>query len=377
MAISLYTGLPGHGKSYGVVENVIIPALKKNRKVFSNIPMREDECIKQFGLTTIMFETGDIKDNPNWWSEVFEKGSLFVLDEVAMLWPAGLKANNLRDSDKEFLSQHRHMVSSDGFSTEIVLMVQKPSHIAAYVRGLVESTFWTKKLIAIGSSTKYRIDIYSGCSMGDNPIVDKRDREIYGSFKKEVYSLYVSQTMSDSESIGDERRVDSRFNVLKGYGIKFGFVVFILALFLVAYLFQDLKKGYGFGEDDNTKAKLTKESDGQSLEPSISKLPLKEVKHQSDKARKFLSSVDSITFTHKMTIQTQGQKVSKSYFKVVKGDTEATISDSELKLLGYAIKTISECIFFIEGGGFSEFVFCGKREEPKGFFQDLTTPPST
>jgi len=38
MAIDAYTGMPGHGKSYGVVEHVIIPSLKQGRHVVTNTP---------------------------------------------------------------------------------------------------------------------------------------------------------------------------------------------------------------------------------------------------------------------------------------------------------------------------------------------------
>ena len=60
MSISAYTGLPGHGKSYGVVDNVIRPALEKKREIFTNIPMNSDECLERFGMTVTQFKTEDI-----------------------------------------------------------------------------------------------------------------------------------------------------------------------------------------------------------------------------------------------------------------------------------------------------------------------------
>ena len=38
MSIVGYSGLPGSGKSYGVVENVVIPALEAGRHIITNIP---------------------------------------------------------------------------------------------------------------------------------------------------------------------------------------------------------------------------------------------------------------------------------------------------------------------------------------------------
>ena len=79
MSISAYVGMPGHGKSYGVVKHVIIPALKKARKVYTNIPMNEAECKRQFSISPVCFDIEDIKQNINWWAEVFEPGSIIVL----------------------------------------------------------------------------------------------------------------------------------------------------------------------------------------------------------------------------------------------------------------------------------------------------------
>ena len=110
MAISAYVGMPGHGKSYGVVENVIIPALKANRNVFSNIPMHDEYCIENYGSKTTYFEMQDVIDNPNWFTEVFVSGSIIVLDELWRLWAAGVKANNVLEQHKSFLAEHRHMV---------------------------------------------------------------------------------------------------------------------------------------------------------------------------------------------------------------------------------------------------------------------------
>ena len=42
MSITAYTGLPGSGKTYGVVQHVIVPALQAGRRVVTNIPMRAD-----------------------------------------------------------------------------------------------------------------------------------------------------------------------------------------------------------------------------------------------------------------------------------------------------------------------------------------------
>jgi len=66
MSILAYTGLPGHGKSYGVVENVILPALRMKRVVYTNIPLNDELCINDFGMSVVPFDIQDIIKNRNY-----------------------------------------------------------------------------------------------------------------------------------------------------------------------------------------------------------------------------------------------------------------------------------------------------------------------
>ncbi|MCT7417836.1 zonular occludens toxin domain-containing protein [Pseudomonas aeruginosa] len=80
MAIDAYVGKPGHGKSYGVVEHVIIPSLKQDRHVVTNIPLEVDMLLMDFG--------GTIEQLPEDWFEREDladfapPGSVLVLDEA-------------------------------------------------------------------------------------------------------------------------------------------------------------------------------------------------------------------------------------------------------------------------------------------------------
>ena len=56
--ITAYVGLPGSGKSYGVCEQVILPALAKGRPVFTNIPFDTNLCknLSPIGFLMSKFE---------------------------------------------------------------------------------------------------------------------------------------------------------------------------------------------------------------------------------------------------------------------------------------------------------------------------------
>ncbi|WP_241507524.1 zonular occludens toxin domain-containing protein [Pseudomonas aeruginosa] len=99
MAIDAYVGKPGHGKSYGVVEHVIIPSLKQDRHVVTNIPLEVDMLLMDFG--------GTIEQLPEDWFEREDladfapPGSVLVLDELWRRWPKGQKTNDAADGRQE------------------------------------------------------------------------------------------------------------------------------------------------------------------------------------------------------------------------------------------------------------------------------------
>lgn len=245
--ITAYVGLPGSGKSYGVTEQLIIPALKQGRPVWTNIPMNQAECLRQFNCCPVQFDTDDIKDNPRWWFDVFEAGALLVIDECWTLWPAGLKANNAREEDKEFLFKHRHLTGG-GFATEIVLVTQDLAQIASFARAVVETTYRAKKLSEVGADNRFKILVYTGAVTGNLP-PEKSLLQTLGPFKyqEKIYSLYSSQTMGDGQS--SEKRTDSRVNILKSGNLKWYGIGFSLGLYFIYYAMGQVALGFGMVDE--------------------------------------------------------------------------------------------------------------------------------
>ena len=236
MSQTAYAGLPGSGKSYGVVENVILPALKDGRRVWTNIPLNMELIENEFPSKVVLFDTSDLRDDPAWFQETFEQGATIVIDEAWRLWPAGLKANQMAEAHKSFLAEHRHMVGADGYSTEIVLVTQDLSQIAAYPRSLVETTYRAVKLNMIGQSKKFRIDVFQGAATGNNPPKKDRLRQLYSSYKPDIYKYYQSQTMSENEGHGSEDNTDKRVNILTSPWLRIGAPIgLVLALVFIFY----------------------------------------------------------------------------------------------------------------------------------------------
>jgi len=328
MSITAYTGLPGHGKSYGVIENVIAPACKAMRTVYTNIPCNTDVFLKRFGIAPVFFDVREIIENKNWFSEVFEPGSLFVVDECWRLWPAGLTANKIEEKHKEFFAEHRHLVGDSGHSTEIVLVTQDLAQIASFMRNLVETTFRVTKLSKVGGSKLYRVDVYSGPVTGPAPPIAKREREIPGKFKKEVYELYKSHTKS-TVGAGDESRSDSRFNVLKGGAFK-AIGLGILVLGFIVY--QGASSLFSFGPVPDVEPQAV-----QQAEAFITESPAAQAPNLIDD---FLRAADRVYISFN-----NGRFPAVDYvFRVVFGDGYAEMKAPDLLSLGYDVLPVSQCL---------------------------------
>jgi len=380
MTISAYTGLPGHGKSYGVVENVIVPALREKREVFTNVPMNNDECLERFGMIPSRFDTQDVIDNPDWWSDVFKPGALIVIDELWRLWPSGLKANNVRQSDKSFLAEHRHLVGESGTSTEIVFVTQDLSQIASFARSLVETTYRVTKLTKMGSSKRFRVDVYFGPVTGANPPTSRRDREIYGQFKSEITALYISHTKSTTGNAGNETRVDKRFNVFAGYGVKIGGLVLIILCIVVWKGSENLLKHFGSAEENpdvDPPVSLAKLSSEPSLSPA--KLypeypvsPAKVSPSLSEKPAKpkifnFLATAENIFITYN-----NGQFPNIDYrYLVVFEYSEVTLNYEEMQRLGYELEPVNQCMVKIKGPDYQGFALCETNREKSGWVESM------
>ncbi|WP_097458968.1 zonular occludens toxin domain-containing protein [Mangrovitalea sediminis] len=232
MSIVAYTGLPGSGKSYGVVENVILPALKQGRTVVTNIPLNHEALDQEVPGNTVISFDRSVTD-AFWNADNQPAGAVFVIDECWRFWPSGMKANNIPERVRSFFTEHRHVVGEDGFSNEIVLVTQDLKQVCTFVRDLVEETFRSVKLTAIGAKKKFRIDVYEGAAIGQKP-TGQPIRQMYGKYKADIYKFYQSHTQSQTGAAGTEQKADDRGSVLKSGLIKLGLP--IAGLFVILSL---------------------------------------------------------------------------------------------------------------------------------------------
>lgn len=235
MSIVAYVGRPGSGKSYGVVDNVIIPALKAGRTVVTNIPLMIGYLTDDYPKGKILqFKPSDPTENPNFFNPEDFAGCVIVIDEAWRYWSTGTKATQIPEIQKGFFTEHRHYVGSDGRTTEIVLVTQSLDQIAAFVRDLIEDTYRATKLSALGMSKSYRVDVFSGAQKGLSG--GTPNRTLQGKYKAEVFKYYKSHTKNKTDfAAGMEEKADKRNNIFKSKFFMIGVPVAILAIFAGLY----------------------------------------------------------------------------------------------------------------------------------------------
>lgn len=264
MAIHAYVGKPGHGKSYGVVEHVVIPSLKQNRHVVTNIPLSIDDLLSTYG--------GNITQLPlNWFelddlSHIIPPGSVAIIDECWRRWPAGQNTNHANFTDKSLLAEHRHRVDANNNSMRVVLVTQDLAQISSWVRLLIETTYRIRKL----SKKAFKVDIYNGAVTGDSPSKSKLVRTTAGTFKPSVYSFYKSATQSDSGAVGDESSADGRASILRSFGLWSTIVVFVLFIGLGIYGVKSFFSASSPGVVEHDVPSSVSKPPIKSSEPAIS-----------------------------------------------------------------------------------------------------------
>tara|TARA_A100001391_G_scaffold68654_1_gene43892 strand:+ start:5035 stop:6156 length:1122 start_codon:yes stop_codon:yes gene_type:complete len=354
MSIIAYTGLPGSGKSYGVVVEVLMPAIKSGRRVYTNIPLKRDAWMERYGACPEHFDIQDLIDNPSWFQDVLEPGSICVIDELWRLWPSGLKANQVSDAHKSILAEHRHMVGDDGFATEIVFVTQDLGWIAMFARSLVEFTYRSVKLSVVGQEKRFRIDVYQGPVAGPSPPAKSRVRQLFRSYKPENFDFYYSHTMSSTGEAGVEEKPDKRYNMLKSSGIIgrliFALILSVIAVWGLLYVSDD----YGADGEEQTAA-----VDGAAAHPAPQYQPVQRrpapPRHDDPLSGRDLSIIWNNQHGDVMEYRLSVENNSGGY---------AELGFRDLVALKYTIKPVTQCMLILSINGSSRTVTCRRPEEP-------------
>ena len=227
MAISVYTGLMGSGKSYEVVAEVIVPAIAQGRRVVTNVDGIDSEKIAEYIRAkyspvpellgeVVHVTNGDVakpdffpfydKEKSAHTNTLVQPGDLVCVDEAWRFWPA--TGANILEQHKSFFLEHRHFTNPDtGIACDLVLMIQDMSTLNRFIKSVVAFNVLTHKKISLGFNNTYSVTMYEGSKQAKANKMSTQVRK----YRKAVFPLYSS---FKGGADGKILNVDKRQNML-------------------------------------------------------------------------------------------------------------------------------------------------------------------
>jgi len=189
MAVYLYEGLPGSGKSYHVLKDTIIGALKENRRVFHNLPIinsvleASEFHIGYLRRRLIKVDEKFLLNLPKYKPVLTD--SLLVIDEAHETFFSGdkIKDTHLRN----FWTWHRHL------NMDIAVVTQVKSNLNKIVQSVIAARFEFRNLGLLGLKGLYEIKQFEGYD-GKTELGKKR-----GRFIKKYFDYYFSVDFGGSK----------------------------------------------------------------------------------------------------------------------------------------------------------------------------------
>ena len=262
MPVNVFIGDPRSGKTYEVASVVIMKALQQGRRVLSNIAglnqaeydrliRLENPDIQTIGVIVSLNNEEPLKSD--FWltdnhinaernERQIQRGDVVVLDEIWRFW-SGFALNDTSKGKDDplyrrpgsvlnFFRMHGHMAHPvSGYICEVYLITQDIADIHRSVKSIVNQTFKTTKLTAIGSTKRYRLDVYNKTTTR-KPIISYQR-----SYDSKFYALYKSHSLKEEGGAAPvEDVIDKRGNILKSKIFIVALVFLILSAFAVKFL---------------------------------------------------------------------------------------------------------------------------------------------
>lgn len=274
MAQFLYSGIQGSGKSYEVVQGVIVPNVAKGRRVVTNVTGLQydkicDYCVSYLGadrskLGEIVQIDNEQVDQPNFfpleesdspivialkkatdpelikaleiqqeiWKNSFivKGGDIVILDECWRWYTADSK---LPDGHLKFFRMHRHFLHAvTGQCCDIVLIAQDIGDLRRNIRATIEKSFLMQKHTDLGLLDRYVVTAYSGNKQVSKSFIEDFQKK----YDPAIFALYQSHSQKSAGGAdAREERVDKRGSLFNRKIIKYGMPIALLWIGFAAY----------------------------------------------------------------------------------------------------------------------------------------------
>jgi zona occludens toxin len=222
MAINVYCGLQGSGKSFEVVSSVILEAILNGRRVVTNVAGIDQSKIHEYlikkkavdpsKLGVIVHVANDRISQPQFFPDeekpdedsIVKGGDLVAIDEAWRFW--GTDNGKLSHEHMQFFRMHRHYVHAEtAISCDVALMTQDITGLHRSVKNVVELTFRMQKHKSLGFSKRYRVDIYEGWKINSRTRISNHQK----AYDAKIFPLYQSYVGGK----GLESSIDKRQNI--------------------------------------------------------------------------------------------------------------------------------------------------------------------
>lgn len=194
MAIYLYYGKIGDGKSHEVVASEILPAVRDGRKMYVYMDGLNPRRVSQFGgrnANIVLWDEADQAraacrlevDDREGAGLTLDRGSLVVVDEAQMVWDSREWQKTGKES-LAFFEYHRH------FGLDVVLITQSPGRLDKGLVRLANECLHVKNMRFLSSLLGRRYVVNVRQSPQDRePLATMRRK-----FDSNVFACYRSAT---------------------------------------------------------------------------------------------------------------------------------------------------------------------------------------
>jgi len=231
MGLNLISGLPGTGKSLTGVKRFVLPALKKHRKVYTNIDGLSLLRVSLYlgmdynDVEKLLVHTD--KFNTDMLINGVDANSLVVIDEAQVFWNNRNYASEENKRLLPFLQKHRH------YGLDIVFLTQNIDQLDIGIRRLCHVHYRLLRLTNAGLNKVIKVNVYPD-AMGSEQF--KPISTLVWTIDKGIFPLYESYVSGE---------VSETKNPLGNVILKNPRLLFCLAVFVVCgYLtWQRFKPG--------------------------------------------------------------------------------------------------------------------------------------
>jgi zona occludens toxin len=262
MAINAYVGLMGHGKTYQVIESLIVPKYQAGFNIITNISGINEEEIKKYILKenpkydisnfgTIRLFDGDEPTLPDFFPSEYEErdkngkvkkdengkpnliqkdgivkmGDLIIVDEAWQFWDKGFA---FPKEHIHFFRYMRHFVNNKGHTCDLAIITQDITTLDVQIKRLVEMLFVTNKPKMV-TQDRYNLTIYAGHSQTRKNLISHGS--IPKKYNKDIFPLYKSYSKDNAK----ESLIDDRVSFWKSSQLRYSIIAVILMFSLGSY----------------------------------------------------------------------------------------------------------------------------------------------